>query len=67
MAKRPVIIDVNVGIDSAMGLGLSFFDENLDIKLITTVGGCVKLNTCLQNTLHLLDVFNKNIPVFCAL
>ena len=63
MAKRPVIIDVNVGIDSAMGLGLSLFDENLDIKLITTVGGCVKLNTCLQNTLHLLDVFNKNIPV----
>ena len=63
MAKRPIIIDVNVGIDSAMGLGLSLFDENLDIKLVTTVGGCVKLNTCIQNTLHMLDVFNKNIPV----
>lgn len=63
MEKRPVIIDVNVGIDSAMGLGLSLFNDDLDIKLVTTVGGCVKLNTCLQNTLHILDVFNKNIPV----
>lgn len=63
MAKQPIIIDVNVGIDSAMGLGLSLFDENLDIKLVTTVGGSVKLKTCIQNTLHLLDIFNKNIPV----
>ncbi len=63
MEKTPVILDVNVGIDAAMGLGLSLFDPKFDIKLITTVGGSVKLNACTQNTLHLLDVFNKNIPV----
>ena len=63
MEKLPLIIDVNVGVDSAMGLGLSLFDEKFDIKLVTTTAGAVKLKTCVQNTLHILDVFNKNIPV----
>ena len=63
MERTPYILDLNVGIDAAMGLGLSLFNPDIEIKLITTVGGAVKLDACTQNTLHLLDVFNKNIPV----
>ncbi len=63
MEKNPIILDVNVGIDSAMGLGLLLFEDSVDIKLINTVSGAVKHETCLQNTLHLLDIFNKNISV----
>lgn len=63
MEKRPMIFDVNTGIDSAMGLALSAFDDSIEIKLVVTSHGLVKLDKSTQNTLHLLDVFNKNIPV----
>lgn len=63
MEKQPMIFDVNTGIDSAIGLALSCFDQNIDIKLVATSHGVVSLDASTQNTLHLLDVFNKNIPV----
>lgn len=63
MQKQNFIFDVNVGIDAAMGLTLSLFDENIDIKLVSTTNGLVNINTATQNTLHLLDIFNKNIPL----
>ncbi len=63
MERKSYIFDVDVGIDAAMGLSLSLFDPNVNIKTVTTVQGTVKLDTCTQNTLHLLDIFNKNIPV----
>ena len=63
MKKRPIIIDCDPGTDDAVALGLALFEESIDIKLITTVYGNVPLDINTQNTLHLLDVFNKNIPV----
>ncbi len=63
MKRIPLIIDCNPGTDDAVALSLALFSEDLDIKLITTVAGNVAIEDATQNTLHLLDVFNKNIPV----
>ncbi len=63
MKQIPLIIDCNPGTDDAVALSLALFCPELDIRLITTVAGSVSIEDCTQNTLHLLDVFNKNIPV----
>ena len=63
MRKIPLIIDCDPGTDDAVALGLSLFCEQLDVKLITTVCGSVPIGNNTTDTLHLLDVFNKNIPV----
>ncbi len=61
--KRPVIIDTDPGVDDAAALILSFFDDDFDIKLITSAGGNISLNDTTNNVLHILDKFNVNIPV----
>ena len=39
------------------------FDQDLDIKLFTTVSGNVAIEDSTRNLLHLLDKFDKDIPV----
>lgn len=58
-----VILDTDPGVDDAACLIYAFFDERLDIKLLTTLAGNVKLATATRNVLHLLDLFNLDIPV----
>lgn len=61
--KIKVIIDTDPGVDDTAGLLFALFDKRLDIKLITTVVGNVKVKTGTRNALHLLDKFNIDIPV----
>ena len=61
--KRPIIIDTDPGIDDAVALAIALFAEELDVKLITTVAGNVSLEKVTLNTLKLLTLYNKNVPV----
>lgn len=63
MSKRPIIIDTDPGIDDALALAIALFSEELDVRLITTVAGNVSLEHVTQNTLRLLRLFGKDVPV----
>lgn len=61
--KYKVIVMTEPGVDDATCLILMMFDPRVDIKLITTLRGNVPIETCTRNMLHLLDLFDKDIPV----
>ncbi len=61
--KIKVIIDTDPGVDDSACLIYALFDENIDIKLITSVTGNVKIETGTRNVLHILDLFGKDYPV----
>ncbi len=63
MNKRPVIIDTDPGIDDALAIAIALFSDELDVRLITTVAGNVSLKNVTNNTLKLLNFFEKDIPV----
>ncbi|GHI00450.1 ribonucleoside hydrolase RihC [Neobacillus kokaensis] len=63
MAKRPIIIDTDPGIDDAVAIAAALFSEELDLRLITTVAGNVSLRKVTDNALKLLKFFNKDVPV----
>lgn len=60
---KKVIVITEPGVDDAACLALMMFDKNIDIKLITTLRGNVSIEKATRNTLHLLDLFGKDIPV----
>ena len=61
--KYKVIIDTDPGDDDAACLLYAFFDENIDIKLLTSVVGNTSLAKTTRNLLHLMDIFGVNVPV----
>ncbi len=61
--KSKVIIDTDVGVDDALAVILALHDEDLDIKLFAVPPGNVSTKIGTRNICHLLDLFNKNIPV----
>lgn len=63
--KKPykVIIDTDPGVDDTYALIFAMFDQDLDIKLFTTVSGNVAIEDSTRNLLHLLDRFDKDFPV----
>ena len=63
MSKRPIIIDTDPGIDDALAIAIALFSDELDVKLITTVAGNVSLENVTNNTLKLLNFFEKDVPV----
>lgn len=63
MKKYKVIIDTDPGVDDSACLVFAFFDKRLDIKLLTTVVGNVKVETGTRNLLHLLDKLGLDFPV----
>lgn len=58
-----VIIDTDPGVDDSACLIYAFFDKRIDIKLLTTVVGNINLEKATRNLLHLLDLYNLDIPV----
>ena len=63
MKKQKVIIDTDPGVDDTTALIFALFNKNLDIKLISTVSGNVDISKTTRNACHLLDLFNKDVPV----
>jgi len=61
--KTKVIIDTDPGVDDTAGLVFALYDKRLDIQLITTVVGNVKIQTATRNALHILDKLRIDIPV----
>ncbi len=61
--KIKVIIDTDPGVDDAACLIYSLFDKKIDIKLLTTVVGNLSIETATRNMLHILDLFDLDIPV----
>lgn len=63
MKKYNVIIDCDPGVDDTSAIVLSLDDEQMDIKLFTTVAGNRSVAVCTRNMLHILDKFNNTTPV----
>lgn len=63
MKKEKIIIDTDPGIDDTTALVLALNDKYFDIKLITTVSGNISVKNATRNACHLLDIFNKDIPI----
>ncbi len=61
--KVKVIIDTDPGVDDIACLVYAMNDENIDLKLITTVAGNVSVEKATRNTLHALDLFEEQYPV----
>lgn len=61
--KIKVIIDTDPGVDDSVCLIYAFFDKNIDIKLLTSVVGNVSIDIATRNLLHLVDLYDVNIPV----
>ncbi|PPL19774.1 nucleoside hydrolase [Microterricola pindariensis] len=63
-AARPVILDVDTGIDDALALMLAGLSPALDVRAVTCVGGNVHLEQVVQNTLQVLELIGRrDIPV----
>ena len=43
MSSRPIIIDTDPGIDDAVAIAVALNSPELDVRLITTVGGNVSV------------------------
>ena len=63
MERIKVILDTDPGVDDNNALVYALNDDRFDIKLITISNGNVGIKKSSKNVLHLLDVFNKDIPV----
>ncbi|MFG1926211.1 nucleoside hydrolase [Cryptosporangium sp. NPDC048952] len=53
---RPVVLDVDTGVDDALALLLAVNSPDLDLRGVTCVAGNTGLEPVVQNTLRVLDV-----------
>jgi pyrimidine-specific ribonucleoside hydrolase len=61
---KPVILDVDTGLDDACALLLAARHPDLDLKAMTCVGGNVELEQVVVNTLTVLDAADRtDVPV----
>ena len=64
MTARPVILDVDTGVDDALAILLAVTCPGLDVRAITCVAGNVGLDQVLANTLAVLEAAGRgDIPV----
>ncbi|MGE6375861.1 nucleoside hydrolase [Peribacillus muralis] len=57
--KKKLILDVDTGIDDAIGIILAVKSRQFDILAITTVNGNVSLDTATLNTCKILDMLGE--------
>jgi pyrimidine-specific ribonucleoside hydrolase len=61
---KPVILDVDTGLDDACALLLAARHPDLDLKAVTCVGGNVELDQVVINTLTVLEAADRtDVPV----
>lgn len=63
MAKKPLIISTDPGIDDVVAITISLFANNLDVKLIAATWGNVPVDKTLVNTLKLETFLETKVPV----
>lgn len=61
---KRLIIDTDPGVDDAHAILLALAHPDIQVEAITTVNGNVDLNLTTANALKILDVAEKDIPVF---
>ena len=55
---RPVILDMDPGVDDALAIILALRSNEISVKAITVVSGNIKLELCLSNVLKILDLLD---------
>ena len=66
MTPRKVIIDCDTGVDDAMALSLALRSPELEVVGITCVAGNVELEHVIRNTLTVVELSGKNVPVYAG-
>lgn len=61
--KKKVILDVDTGIDDAIGIILAATAPELDVLGITTVSGNIDLESATRNTLRVLKLIDKEADI----
>ena len=61
--KRPVIMDVDTGVDDTLALLLAAAADSLDLKAITTVFGNCSVADTTKNTLKICELYGLDVPV----
>ena len=62
--KLKCIIDTDPGVDDAVAIALSLYDDYMEIPLITTVSGNRDIDTVTNNCIYVLEKFKRqDIPV----
>ena len=64
MAKRPLLLDVDTGVDDAMAIALATRLDHHELIAVTTVAGNVPLPYTTSNTLRVLEWLGEEIPVY---
>ena len=60
---RPLLLDVDTGVDDAMAIALASRLEGHDLVALTTVAGNVPLDVATRNTLRVADWLGLDVPV----
>ena len=60
---RKIVLDVDTGVDDALAILLALASPELEILAITCVAGNVTLDQVVRNTLAVLNVAGRNVPV----
>lgn len=66
---KPVILDMDPGVDDAMAMLLALRSPELAIKAITVVSGNIRLELCVRNVLRVLDILeidDDKAPIVAA-
>lgn len=65
---KRIVIDTDAGVDDAQAILLAFGHPDTKIEAFTTVNGNVSVEKTTANVLKVLDIAQKNVPVFpgCA-
>ncbi|MGN1399241.1 MAG: nucleoside hydrolase [Erysipelotrichaceae bacterium] len=61
--KHKVIIDCDPGVDDALAINALFMAENVDVLLISIVGGNRPLEVVYKNGLRLARFFNRDVKI----
>ena len=62
--RKKVILDVDTGSDDAVAIMLATRSEELEILGITVTWGNRPVDNCVENTLRVLDLMERDIPVY---
>jgi inosine-uridine nucleoside N-ribohydrolase len=62
--RRPLLLDVDTGVDDAMAIALALELERHELIAVTTVAGNVPLEYTTPNTLKVLDWLGASTPVY---
>lgn len=65
-SPRPIVLDVDTGIDDAWAIAYALRSSHLDVLGITTGFGNADVHTTTQNTLLMVQLLGKDTPVYAG-